>query len=76
VRLTHGDQVGRSIGVADMACALRLGRAPRASGELCFHVLDIMLAFQEASKAGQHVVLASRCERPAALPLPEVRFDA
>ena len=76
VRLTHSDQVGRSMGVADMARAIELGRKPRASGELCFHVLDVMLAFEDASKAGQHVAITSRCERPAALPIPEVRFDA
>ncbi len=76
VRLTHSDQVGRSMGVADLAQAIALGRKPRASGELCFHVLDVMLAFEDASKAGQHVAITSPCERPAALPVPEVRFDA
>ncbi|MBM4039717.1 MAG: Gfo/Idh/MocA family oxidoreductase [Planctomycetes bacterium] len=76
VRLSHSDQVGRSMGVADMAQAIALGRKPRASGELCFHVLDVMLAFGDASKAGQHVAITSRCERPPALPVPEVRFDA
>jgi len=76
VRLTHSDQVGRSMGVADMAMAIQLGRKPRASGELCFHVLDVMMAFEDASKSGQHVAIASRCERPAPLPTPELRFDA
>jgi len=76
VQLTHSDQVGRSMGVADMAHALRLGRKPRASGELCYHVLDVMMAFEDASRSGRHVDIASRCERPAALPTPEIRFDA
>ncbi|HPD17057.1 MAG TPA: Gfo/Idh/MocA family oxidoreductase [Planctomycetota bacterium] len=76
VRLTHSDQVGRSMGVADMAQAIALGRKPRASGELCYHVLDVMLAFEDASKSGQHVAIQSPCERPPALPTPELRFDA
>jgi predicted dehydrogenase len=75
VRMTHSDQVGRSMGVADLAHALRLGRKPRAGGELCYHVLDVMMAFEDASRSGRHVEIASRCERPAALPMPEVRFD-
>src|SRR5512135_542580 len=32
VPLTHSSEVGRGIGVADMAYALRQGRPPRASG--------------------------------------------
>jgi len=68
--LTHGNvENSRSIGVADMAYGLRSGRGHRASGELTFHVLDLMHAFHEASDAGAFVELASTCERPAALPL-------
>ncbi|MEW6756454.1 MAG: Gfo/Idh/MocA family oxidoreductase, partial [Candidatus Latescibacterota bacterium] len=59
----------RSIGVADMACALLSGRQHRASGELTFHVLDLMHAIHEAAAAGRHVALASTCQRPAPLPL-------
>jgi predicted dehydrogenase len=59
----------RSIGVADMACALLSGRKNRASGALGYHVLDIMHAVHDASDAGTHVALESTCERPAGLPL-------
>lgn len=59
----------RGLGVADMACALRSGRAYRANGRLTYHVLDIMAAFHDASREGWHVELGSTCERPAALPL-------
>ena len=76
VRLTHSDDVGRSIGVADMAHAMQLGRKPRASGELCYHVLDVMCSFEEASKSGEYVEIASHCERPAPLPLPACKFDS
>lgn len=68
--LTHGYSDGnfRSIGVADMAHALRSGRAHRASGELALHALEVMEAFQVSSDTGRHVTIASRPERPAALP--------
>ncbi len=70
VPLTHGyTENSRSIGVADMANAIRSGRPHRASGELAFHVLDTMEAAAEASATGKAVKLTSTCKRPAALPL-------
>ncbi len=68
--LTHGYATNsRGLGVADMAYALRSGRSPRASGELTYHVLDVMQSFEEASTEGCHVAIESSCERPAPLPL-------
>jgi predicted dehydrogenase len=55
----------RGLGVADMAEALREGRAHRASGDLAFHVLETMHAIHEASREGRHVTLTSSVERPA-----------
>lgn len=70
VPLSHGyTENNRGIGVADMAYALASGRKHRASGELAFHVLDVMCAIHDASDAGTWVDLGSACERPAALPL-------
>ena len=70
VPLTHGrTENSRSLGVADMAHALRSGRPHRASGELAYHVLDVMQSFAEASASGRHVELASSCQRPAPLPV-------
>jgi len=70
VPFTHSyAENSRGLGVADMACALRSGRAHRASGRLTYHVLDLMHAFHDASDSGTHVTLESTCERPAALPL-------
>lgn len=69
VPLTHSDQVGRGIGVADMAYALRSGRPHRASGELAYHVLDLMHAFHDSSSSNQHVELTSTVAQPAPLPL-------
>ena len=68
-RFTHGyAENSRGLGVADMACGLRSGRAHRASGELAYHVLDVMHAFHDASAQGRHVELASTCRRPDPLP--------
>jgi predicted dehydrogenase len=59
----------RSLGVADMAYALRSGRPHRASGELAYHVLDIMHTIHDASREGRHIELTSACERPAPIPV-------
>jgi predicted dehydrogenase len=59
----------RSLGVADMACALLSGRKPRAGGALTYHVLDLMHAFHDAADRGCHVQLESVCDQPAPLPL-------
>lgn len=66
--LTHRTDVGRGIGVADMAYAIRSGRTHRASGELAYHVLDVMQSLYEASSMGQHVTIQSTCAKPTALP--------
>lgn len=67
----------RTLGAADMAYAIRTGRAHRANGEMAYHVLDVMHAVLEASSIGQHIALTSICERPAPLPsgLPEYQLD-
>jgi predicted dehydrogenase len=67
----------RSLGVADMAHALRSGRQHRANGNMTYHVLDIMHAVLDASREGKHIELTSMVERPAPLPLdlPEGLLD-
>lgn len=69
IPLAFSADVARGIGVADMACALRAGRPHRASGEMAYHVLDLMHAFHDAAQSGQHVLVESVCDRPAPLPL-------
>ena len=64
----YADGNYRILGLADMAQAMRSGRPHRASGELAFHVLEVMEAFQKSSDEGRAVTIASRPERPAALP--------
>ena len=68
IPLTHAyADNSRIIGVADLATALRQGRQPRCSGDLAFHVLDMMSAFDESSEQGKHIQIESTCEKPAAL---------
>jgi predicted dehydrogenase len=69
VPLTHSADVGRGIGLADMAYAIQYDRPHRASGEMAYHVLDIMQAFEESSESGRHIEITGRCSRPAPLPL-------
>jgi predicted dehydrogenase len=54
----------RGLGLADMAAALRAGRPQRASGELSYHVLDLMWAFHDSAESQTHVQIASTCDRP------------
>jgi hypothetical protein len=51
-----------------MASAIATKRAHRASGDLAYHVLDIMCAFEESSAQGKHIEVRSQCERPATIP--------
>ena len=69
VPLSHNAEVGRGIGVADLAYALVNGRPHRANGDIACHVLDIMQAFEQSSQDGRHIEIESCCERPAPLPL-------
>ncbi len=55
----------RGIGVVDMAQALQSGRPHRASGELAYHVLDIMYGLLNSSTESRYVEIASTCERPS-----------
>jgi predicted dehydrogenase len=57
----------RALGITDMAEAISEGRPHRASGELAYHVLEIMHGFHDASASGIYYNLKSTCERPASL---------
>lgn len=59
----------RILGVADMAFAIRNNRPHRCNGELAFHVLEVMEAFQRASDSGQYISIQSRPKRPAMIPV-------
>jgi predicted dehydrogenase len=57
--------VQRGIGVADMARAIVANEPHRASGELAFHVLDAMQAFDESAAQQKHIALSSEPVKPA-----------
>ena len=59
----------RGVGVADMATAMRNGRPHRASGDMAYHVVDIVNALHDASRENRHIELQSTCDQPAPLPL-------
>jgi hypothetical protein len=52
-----------------MAVAIATGAPHRASGELGFHVLEIMEAILVSSREHRVVELVSTVHRPAAVPL-------
>lgn len=59
---------GRGIGVADLA-ATPDGGLPRASGELAYHVLEVMTALLSSAESGAAVAVESRCAVPPPVPL-------
>ncbi len=59
----------RGIGLADLAAGVAKGRPHRCSGDLAFHVLDIMCGICESAAEGRCVALSTTCERPAPLPV-------
>jgi predicted dehydrogenase len=70
VPYTHGfSENSRGIGVADMAAGIAGGRPHRASGDLAFHVLDVMQGFLDASRDGAYYRPQSTVERPEPLQL-------
>ncbi|MFG1697283.1 Gfo/Idh/MocA family protein [Nonomuraea sp. NPDC049309] len=64
-----GTTAGRGIGVLDMARSIRAGVPHRASGELTYHVLELMSAITESGERSEFRDIDSAPEAPA--PLPE-----
>jgi predicted dehydrogenase len=56
---------GRSVGLADMATAIRSHRPHRASGEQAFAVLDLMQGFLDTAREGRAKAPCTSFERPA-----------
>jgi predicted dehydrogenase len=63
----YADGNYRSIGLADLAYAIRNNRPHRASGALALHVLEVMESFETASKTGRTISMTTTTERPAPL---------
>lgn len=69
VELSHANpQNSRGLGVADMARGILTGRPHRASGDLAYHVLDVMHAMLDTATQASAVRVESTIERPAPLP--------
>ena len=63
---------GRGTGVLDMARSIRSGSRPLASGDLGYHVLDALMAIDEAVESRRMVEVSSRVE---AIPLVPEDWD-
>lgn len=68
----EGVLVGRGLGLLEMGRAIRAGRPHIATGELGFHVLDTLLAIEEAVESGQFVTVTSTVDEVGSIP---VEFD-
>ncbi|GAA2624765.1 Gfo/Idh/MocA family oxidoreductase [Dactylosporangium fulvum] len=66
----------RGYGVADLARSLRDGTPPRASGDLAYHVLDVMERLLEAAGSGTSAEVTSTCTVPPPVPFGAVPGDA
>jgi predicted dehydrogenase len=61
-----GFAFSRGIGVVELARALRSGTPEAASGELAYHVLDVLLSIADAAENGERVsVRSTTLPRPA-----------
>ncbi|WP_394278787.1 Gfo/Idh/MocA family protein [Microbacterium sp.] len=68
----QGTVVGRGLGVLDMVRAIAEDRPHVATGELGFHVLDVLLSAQASAETGQYLEIESTV---APVPAVPVDFD-
>lgn len=59
----------RGLGLMDMVHAISTGSEHRANGEMAYHVLELMHAFQISSESNRHYEVKSTCERPKLFPM-------
>lgn len=68
IELIYGNtENSRGLGVSDMVGALRDGTSHRASGEMAYHIVDVMHAVLESSEQGRLISIKSTFERPQLL---------
>jgi hypothetical protein len=63
---------GRGIGLADMSNALSDGFSHRASGDVAFHILEVMKSIITSGHEGKIITIKSTCERPSVVPLTDL----
>lgn len=66
--ITYPATLRQGVGLAEMASAIRDARSHRASGELAYHVMEIMQAIERTYVEGGHFLMNSTCARPQILP--------
>jgi len=66
---SRGAREARGIGLQDLVEAVAEGRAPRASGALGSHVVDVARSVLQAAAEGRTVEVSSRAARPEPLPV-------
>ncbi|MTE22794.1 Gfo/Idh/MocA family protein [Microbacterium sp. ZXX196] len=69
----EGVVVGRGLGVLDMVRAIAEDRSHVATGELGYHVLDVMLSAQESAATGEFLAVDSSISAP--VPTVPAGFD-
>jgi hypothetical protein len=62
-----------AIGLIDTAHAIATHTPPRLSAEIAIHTLDILAGLNMAATSGQVMVIQSRCERSAPLPMGDIK---
>jgi predicted dehydrogenase len=65
-----GARDARGIGLHDLVEAIETNRAPRASGELAHHVVDIARSILAAAAEVRTVEVGTSVERPEPMPVP------
>ncbi|MGO2558406.1 Gfo/Idh/MocA family protein [Brachybacterium sp.] len=64
----EGPTTGRGLGLLDMVRAIHTGRPHIATGEVGYHVLDVMLSAEESAASGEFVGLNSSVSEIPAVP--------
>lgn len=60
----------RGLGVADMVRGIQNDEPYRCSGEMTYHVVDVMRSLLKSADEGKQIRIESKCERPAPLSEP------
>jgi predicted dehydrogenase len=63
----------RTVGLADMAIAIKEGRPHRCSLDAALHAIDVMTGILKSGETGRFVEMQTTCERPAAIGIKEAR---
>jgi predicted dehydrogenase len=69
---SRGAREARGLGLQDLAEAVAEGRAPRASGRLGAHVIDVARSVLQSAAESRTIDVATRAERPEPLPVLRV----